>query len=278
MEKEPELLNYWDYRKYLQDFYLFKKKTRSGYSYRVFCKEAGIKSASHFKMVIDGQRNVTPKSLPKFLKGLRIENEDEKKLFSLMVEYTQEKDIEPKAEIFRNLITLKNKEESVPMEYFQLSFLTSWHTIAIYVLIETNEFKSDVEWISKKLKKKVSNENILKAIKNLVELNLIKKDTYGNYVQTKGSIVTPTKFDRNILDEYYSIMGAMAIQSLGDDDEDNRFFNGATISINRKNIQAFAEKIKKFRAEINEMSLSNLDSNDDVYQLNVQFFPLTKRT
>ncbi|MGE0616139.1 MAG: TIGR02147 family protein, partial [Bacteriovoracia bacterium] len=43
---KPNLFEYTDYRKYLEDYYNFKKATDPGFSYRSFAKAAGFTSSN----------------------------------------------------------------------------------------------------------------------------------------------------------------------------------------------------------------------------------------
>ncbi len=54
-----------------------------------------------------------------------------------------------------------------------------------------------------------------------------------------------------------------------------REFNGVTVQIPREHLEGVKERIRKFRKELNE-HLSQFETTGDVYQLNLQLFPLTK--
>ena len=75
---------YRDYRKYLRDFYHYKKGTNPYYSYRLFSMKAGFKAPNLLKLVMDGQRNLTKQSVVKFAKALRLD-EHEAEYFRQMV-------------------------------------------------------------------------------------------------------------------------------------------------------------------------------------------------
>ena len=75
---EPDVLHYSNYRTFLQDYYEFKKAEQPVFSHRYFAQKAGITSPNYLKLVMDGKRNLTKKTLLKFaaalgLKGMRAE-------------------------------------------------------------------------------------------------------------------------------------------------------------------------------------------------------------
>ncbi|WP_374031467.1 hypothetical protein [Bdellovibrio bacteriovorus] len=56
----PVLSDYMNYRQFLADFYLFKRKASKGslraYTYAVFSAAANIKSPNYLKMIIEGKK------------------------------------------------------------------------------------------------------------------------------------------------------------------------------------------------------------------------------
>ncbi|TNF26140.1 MAG: TIGR02147 family protein [Deltaproteobacteria bacterium] len=273
--QQPNLENYLDYREYLCDFFEFKKNQRADYSHRMFMHKAGLKSPSHLKSVMSGERNLTNKSLPKYIKAIGFDKKREIKLFELLVSYNQCKDAQEKVDIFREILGLKSKRGLTSMEESQFRFLSEWHYVAIYVLIDLVDFKADPEWIAAKLRKKVSPKQIESAIEGLESLGLIKKDSKRGYVQTGGALSSPDEVRHTAIHEYHKTMLNLASQSLIEDDLSTREFNGVTLPIPKDKLPALKEKIRQFRKEINQLA-SNLENPDEVYQLNIQLFPLTE--
>lgn len=273
--QEPKLEEYLDYRVYLRDFFDYKKSVKSEYSHRMFMHKAGLKSPSHLKSVMEGERNLTNKSIPKYIKAIGLEKKKEVRLFELLVAYNQCKDAEEKIEVFRQILNIKTKRGLTSMEESQFRFLSEWHYVAIYVLVDLKDFDPNPEWIASKLRKKVSLKQIETALLGLLALGLIKEDKDKGYVQTGGALSSPDEVRHTAVHQYHKTMLNLASQSLSEDELSSREFNGVTLPISRDKLPALKEKIRKFRKEINELA-SNLENPDEVYQLNIQLFPLTE--
>ncbi len=84
----PNLFDYFDYREYLQDYYQFHKKRNSSYSYRLFARKAKLGSPNYLKLVVDGKRRITDRTLFQFARGLGL-NRDEEKYFRELVLYQE---------------------------------------------------------------------------------------------------------------------------------------------------------------------------------------------
>src|ERR1700721_1624232 len=73
---ELSVFNYSDYREYLKDFYQLKKSKAGTYSFAVFSLRAGIKSPNYLKLVMDGERNLTPENTLAFARGLGLSEQE----------------------------------------------------------------------------------------------------------------------------------------------------------------------------------------------------------
>lgn len=271
---KPNIETYLNYREFLTDYYAYQKSKNSSFSHRAFSIKAGLSSPSHFKMVVDGSRNLSPKTLSKFVKGLSLENKTAS-YFETLVYFNQASDNESRSNYFKKLIELRSKKNtSTSLEDISFEFLSNWFTVAIYVLIGTKYFKDDIHWISKKLDNKVSVNNIKRAFSLMLELNLIKEDKEKGYVQSNGALSTADDTKSIAVYNYHKQMNEIAGDCLDTVDSDLREFNGATISISVENLPILKEKIRQFRKEINELTSNEL-SGKEVYQMNVQLFPLT---
>ena len=88
MDTPVSVFDYLDFRAYLADVYVQKKAEGRSFSYRAFSRRAGLKSPNHLKLVIDGQRSLTPHSALRYVKALRLD-EDEAAYFIDLVSFNQ---------------------------------------------------------------------------------------------------------------------------------------------------------------------------------------------
>lgn len=272
----PQVREYLDYRKFLRDFFNYKKQSSNEYSYRVFARVADISSPSHLKMVMDGKRNLTHSTVSKYKKAIGFNVSQESYFFDLLVSYNQELDHDKKVAIFNEIIKEKKKSGLSVLEKDQFNFLSQWHYVAIYVLVDLENFKNDSDWIASKLRKKVSKPNIEKAINDLIRIGLLEYDSEKGVRQSKGALDTPEEIQSMSVVPYHRNMINLALQYLEDGQWQRREYNGGTLPMNEKTLKILKEKMREFRREVNTMTES-LDGVEDVYQFNIQLFPLTEK-
>lgn len=271
----PLVTDYLNYRQFLNDFYSAKKKQNPSYSYRLFVNKGDLGSPSHLKMIIDGSRNLTLNTIPKYQKALGFRKKADSEFFELLVKYNQEERPEEKIRIFNEIMAMKRKKGLSVLEKHQFDLLAHWYYVAIYVLVDMPDFKNDPEWISTRLRRKITTKQVEEAVEALEALRLIEKDPARGYRQLNGPLSTSEDLVELSAYRYHKQMGELALSSLGFDSMNIREFNGVTVSINKEKLNILKEKIRTFRKEINELT-SNMDDADQVYQLNIQLFPLTE--
>src|SRR3989338_9919808 len=82
--KKPNIFEYDNYRSFLKDLYALLKQEKSAFSFRFFSRQAGFRSPNFLKLVMEGKRNLSPESIEKFAKGLKL-NKNEADFFRRLV-------------------------------------------------------------------------------------------------------------------------------------------------------------------------------------------------
>lgn len=273
---QTNIFDYSDYRKYLADYYSQKKNDNPGYSHRVFARQAGLSSPSHLLMIIKGERNLSLKTIPKFAEGLNL-SAKEKRYFELMVLYTQTEELELKARYFGEIIAIKATSSGLyKLEKDKFDFLSQWFAPAIYVLIGMDSFKPDPQWISRRLRGKITPTQATETIEKLLKLNMIEPDPIKGFRQVSGAVTVADDTRSLAVFEYHQSMIRLAFEALKNSPISEREMAGVTISIPKNRLPEIKEKIRAFRKEMNQLA-SSYEEAEEIYQMNIQLFALTTR-
>jgi uncharacterized protein (TIGR02147 family) len=273
MKKGVNIFDYIDYREFLDAFYKYKKATINGYSYKDFSNKAGLKSPNYLHLIINKKRSITLKTLPKFIKGLELDSK-EAEFFETLVKIDLSMNFSEKAGYFEKLYCLSNKNKPWVLKHDQYMAISKWYYMAIREMVLLKDFQNSLSWISEKLKGKVSVEEIKYALNILKKINLLSEKN-GKLVQVDHSIDTTNDVSNNAIRNFHREMILNSIESLENDPVDERSFNALTVAISEEKLNTVKEKINNFRKEINDFLLTDSDQ-EKVYQLNIQFFSLTK--
>ena len=124
----------------------------------------------------------------------------------------------------------------------------------------------------------VSAAEVSETLNFLVKADLLKKDKDGNYAQTDKVVTTgPMNVTPLAVRGLHHQMGEFALDAIENVPQDERHFSGLTLGITREAYQEIVQKIAEFRKEIIEIATRE-SATDEVYRLNVQFFPMTKKS
>lgn len=266
------IYNFSDYRDFLKDRYRQLKEADPIFSFRNFSKEAGFGSPNYLKLVMDGKRNLSFDAIAKFAKGLRLDSH-ESEFFRYMVEHNQcehlprKKVFEAKLMYLRELFKVKTL---IPELY---DYYHQWYHSAIREMIKKGPMKNDASCIAQSLVPSISEEEAKGSIDLLMKLK---------FVACEGEMLTAleaTEIDSQTaaLSQkiHYEQMAELAAQSLYTQGPETQDFESMTLTLP-------LEKVAEVRRQIQELLLSvasnqTHNSTDSVYQLNIQFFAMTKQ-
>lgn len=272
-KKEPDVLHYSNYRTFLADYYDFKKSESPIFSHRYFAKKAGITSPNYLKLVMDGQRNLTKKSLMKFaaalgLKGVRGE------FFENLVFFNQAMEISERNLYYGNILRTRAKAGLRKLEESQFQFYSDWRHIAVRELAAVKGFRPDARWVAKKLGKAITEREAEESLNLLALLGLLKKTANG-FAQSDVNISTSDEVRSLLVKNYHHQMIRMAGTALDYLPAAKRDVSSITIPIHARDFAKLKEQIQLMRKELLNLA-AEPGTGEDVVQVNIQLFPLTE--
>src|SRR5262249_34409505 len=141
-EKVLSVYGYTDFRVYLRDFYAFRKDGQHGYSFRTFSKSAGFSSPNILKLVIDGERNISPEATQKFVKALGLKGQMGE-YFATLVRMNQAKSDPDKEYYFSILQKLTPQAKRRDLNAEGLKYVSHWLYPVIREMVALKDFRDD---------------------------------------------------------------------------------------------------------------------------------------
>lgn len=268
------IFKYVDFRKFLQERFLWLKKNRRGVTHRSLCKKGGFNSPNFLKLVMDGKRNLSEQSLSGVCQAFELEGK-EVEFFKTLVLFNQAKKVGAKDKAYENLKSLRRDLSNQHMGHGQMDYLEKWHHVAIRELVETTDFQENPEWISEKLKKKISPSQAKKSLEMLEKLGLIQRDEKGKIKSKQAALTTGNEVASLAAFRYHRDMIQKALEALQEAKAHEREISSLTISVSQELFLEIQERIRNFRKEILALANEN-EKADSIYQLNFQLFNLTE--
>ncbi|MBY0372254.1 TIGR02147 family protein [bacterium] len=275
-ETTPNLFDYFDYREFLQDYYQFHKKRNSAYSYRLFARKAKLGSPNYLKLVVDGKRRITDRTLYQFARGLGL-NRDEEKYFRELVMYQEVSDPDSKELHLRSLLKYQEKQRTpTPLRAERIKFLLDWHHAVIRELVVTGDFREDPAWIAKRLGHKISEAQARESLDLLVRLRFLDRNADGKLEQTEPLLTSSDEVPSHVIRSLHRTYLRKAINSIFSVPVEKRELSGLVLSIPGNRLKEIKDELKEFRKKLNRKY--GLDKqSDEVYFVGLYLFPVTQR-
>lgn len=270
----PNLFDYFDYREYLHDYYQFHKKRNSAYSYRLFARKAKLGSPNYLKLVVDGKRRITDRTLYQFARGLGL-NRDEEKYFRELVMYQEVSDPDSKELHLRSLLKYQEKQRTAtPLKADRIKFLLDWHHAVVRELVSTREFKEDPAWISRRLGNKITEGQAKESLELLERLQILGRNADGRLDQKEPLLTSSDEVPSHVIRSLHRTYLRKAINSIFSVPIEKRELSGLILSIPNYRMKEVKEEIKEFRKKLNRKYGLDKDG-DEVYFVGLYLFPVT---
>lgn len=268
------IFEYLDYRKFLIDFYGFKKSVNKHFSHRVFARKAGLTSSGYFSEIINGVRNLSKNKVAKFAKGLELEDK-ERAYFELMVRFNHADSNKAKQSLYEMMVAAMPTQIH-QLKRSQLEYFSKWYYVAVRETLAIHAVRDDYAELAEKLHPSITPTQAKSAIRLLHELGLIEKDAEGFWRARHLSLLS--KRDESaalLLRAFQGEMIGKAREALETVPEGHRDISNITMSISGEGMERLKVMVADFRKRVQEFVQS--DRNEDrVLQLNIQLFPLTR--
>lgn len=270
---QPVIWSYLDYRKYLKSVYEHKKRETAGrFSYRLFSIKTGVASPNYLKLIVDGSRNLTyphAKRVASFC-GLSLQERD---YFLALTRWNQSKKQDEKEALWANVLRKRSEVKGLELSTAQLAILTQSHTVAIFELLRVDPSLKNAEDIAKQMRAGVTKEEVEESLHQLVLAKVIKKVDDG-YKVLQESIRTTEDVPSAGIRQFHKQVIEKALSAIETVPVSEREYISSTIAIKKSDLPKLKEHLREMRNLILSEA-ENTVSPEEVYQLNIQLFPLT---
>jgi uncharacterized protein (TIGR02147 family) len=267
------LEEYVDYRQFLKDFYEENKKQHSYFSYRYFCRKAGINSPPFYKEVAHGKRNLTDQTVTAFIKGLGL-NARQGDFFRELVFFTQAKNAQRKQEHLERMRGLlpRISEKVLPADFY--SYYSRWYHIAVRELACMIDWKDDYKVLAASLRPSIKVREARQAIKLLLDLGMIRKGDNGRYEQTARHLTSGPEVVSLSVRQVNEQLSSLGAEAIGRFPASARDVSSLTVGLAPESYGLVKVAIQEFKDKVKRL-ISLQGTPGAVYNLNVQFFPLS---
>ncbi len=273
--QKVQIFHYMDYREFLKDW-LDQARQSYTFSYRNFARKAGFRSASTFKLVMDGKRNLTEESVRKFIRGMSL-NAAEAEYFTHLVFFNQAENHDQKNQHYQKLLCSQELNKLRPVSRDQYDYYATWYHPVVRELVIAPNYDGTYGWIANRINPSISNAQVAASIELLQRMNLIEpaEPNEKSIWKQASPLVTSGRDASQIpLFNYYRSILELVSNQMTKVQADRRDVSALTMGIARSRFPLLKKKIEEFRSEILKL-VSNETQPEEVVLLSIQLLPLT---
>ena len=269
-----DVLEYTSYRQYIADYYA-DKKAKSAFTWQMFAEKAGFSSPVYLKYVSEGRFNLSEEAALRVASAMSLV-EYERDYFCEMVRFDHAKTDEEKKIFFNKMLAIADAHKVKIIEADSYRFFEDWKNPVLRELAPSMPGAKPLA-LAKACRPDITAAEVTESLSFLVKANLLQKGKDGNYVQTEKSVTTgPLQATPVAVRSLHRQMGEFALEAIEGVSQDERHFSGLTLGITRKAYEKIVQEIAECRKRIVAIARED-DATEEVYRLNVQFFPMTNK-
>lgn len=238
-----------------------KQRNNPHYSLRAYARDIGIHPAT-LSQIINGKRPLPLKDSASVAQKLNL-GPKEKTLF-------MESLIRSKSTL--DQIKLSDEDTRFILDESYYKVIAEWEHYALLELYDLKDFMGTPEEIATKLDLTLNRVEVV--IKNLLTCGLLERDAEGNLQKAHARITTTEDIKSQALRDSHKEVLAMGANKLDEIAVELRDFSSLTMALDLNKLPEAKSIIREFRLKMIEMLEGG--NRSDVYQLAIQFYPLTK--
>jgi uncharacterized protein (TIGR02147 family) len=271
---KPDIFKYLSYRRFLADYYEAGKANQRGFSYRYLARRAGFVAANFIKLVIDGKRNLGTESTHQVAEALRLTDE-EHRFFVDLVAFDQASNDDERNEAFSRITASKRFREAHLLDAALYDYLSHWYYPVVRELAGRPDFIEEPEWIADHVLPAITPREASAALETLLRLRLLQRDGNGRVVRGEATLTSGHEVQALGVANFHRAMLQKASESIATVPQLERDLSAMTVCVSEERVPEVKKRLAEFREAL--MDFCDADpSPERVYQINIQFFPMSR--
>ena len=269
-----DILEYTSYRQYIADYYA-EKKAKSAFTWQEFTRAAGFSSPVHLKYASEGRLNLSDAAALRVAQAMHLVD-FEQEYFCEMVKFDNAKTDDEKRSAFSKMLSIAEAHKAKIVEGDSFRYFESWKNPVLRELAPAMPGAKPLA-LARACRPEITAAEVTESLNFLVKAGFLKKDEEGRFVQTDKFITTgPLDVTPVAVRGMHRQMGEFALEAIEGVAQNERHFSGLTMGLTHEAYEEIVQEIDACRKRI--AAIATRDSEiDDVYRLNMQLFPITKK-
>ena len=257
------------------DFRLWFREALADWSYSQVIVKLELKSKGHITQILQGQKNVPPHVAERIADLFQMQGRSREFLLAL-IEFTQAQSHLQKKAFLDRMVALQSAEGR-QLSTLHYGLCKEWYYPVIRELVRVLPVNDNFEELGKQVAPPISARAAETAIQDLEKMGLIVRGPKGKYLQTHAMLTFGEGWKSVVVREFQHQAVELQKQALDRFPAEEREIANSTVCISRQRAQMIKQRMTDFRHEILALVQSDPMRSEQVFQLNLGFFPMSAR-
>lgn len=244
----------------LQQHLCQKQRENPSYSMRAYARDVGI-HPSTLSQILKGKRPLPYKDTPTLVKRLNLDPKERTRFLESVL----------RTKTSLDEIKIAALDERFIIDESNYSVIAEWEHYVVLDLFEVKGFKANSDHVSKRLG--ITEVRADVVLRNLVTAGLLEITKSGELKRVHDDVKTTEDIASRALRDSHKENLRLAAEKLDAIDVELRDFSAATFAVDLEKLPEAKTIIREFRMKM--AALLKSGEKTDVYQLAIQFYPMT---
>jgi uncharacterized protein (TIGR02147 family) len=273
--------NFTDFHGFLNAHILEMKKLNPRWSLGSWTMKMGFGSRTTLVKILNGQRKPGPKMVQAFLEYFEFEGAEANHFCGLVQLKKSASDSDLQEAILNRL---QKSPRDIPVEDIEQStqsIFNHWYCLPILAMIHSKRFSQEPEKIAERLYFPIGAQEVTRTLEDLTRGGLLTRNKKGrleivkDWQMLKPVHVRPQNPDvEKAAKAFFAELLKNTVSQIPQLPSGSANMQALCVSIQHSKLKQAVELIKEFSEKFSEMV--NDDSGEEIYQLQIQFLPVTK--
>jgi uncharacterized protein (TIGR02147 family) len=268
-----EIFQFTDPGLYLKTWRTSIKAKNKLISHEYLCRKLGVKNRSYFSDLEAGRRQIGPDIFNRLVNLLKL-NKEESSYFRAIIGFSQSPPGPDRDYWFEQMIALNHTPYKIAESNVYEYFSNSQHAM-IRALLDIYPIQANLLKALELLVDPISEVELNKSIKLLLDLGLISQDNEGKYFSTDKILSTKDSAKSILLNRYQLSLVRELEQNLVKSGTKNCSSNTLTLSLSKAGFFRVKKRLERIRKEVLAIAYKDTDPAEHVYQLHIHLLGKT---
>ncbi len=269
------IYEYNDFHKFIADYQKVMHQSDSAYTRSRMSQLLGLpNSRSYITDVLNGKK-LSSTFVERFIHLFGFKH-DEANYFRVLVRFNQAENPNERELNFEQLIAFNKTPKKFLYEQ-SYRYYKDWYNSAIRAILNVYDFDgTNYSALAKTLFPPITATQAKNAVKLLLELKLLEKNSDGFLKPTSSSISTE-EYVQNELIKQYQIKCLECAKNVIVSNGPPGVVSTNTISISERGCQRIEKQIERFRSQVRSLVQKDEGQAETVYHMDILFLPMMKK-